>query len=139
MIIGTGTDMVEIARIENTLMRFGPAFCDRCFTEAEQDSARKRRSGGTEAARYAKLFAAKEATVKALGTGFGAEAGWHDIAVSRNDQGRPQITLSGAALETLKAQLPPQTDAVIHLSLSDEKHYALAFVVIEGQPVQKAA
>ncbi len=126
MIIGIGTDITDISRIEKLL---DDKFIARCFTQGEQDYAEKKRPGGGHIAVYARRFAAKEACAKALGCGIGEKAGLKDIEVITDEAGCPRLVLHGAALKTLQTK---SDKASIHLSLSDEPPYALAFVVIEA-------
>src|SRR5574337_1747523 len=132
MIVGVGSDLCDIRRIEVTLDRFGDRFVKRCFTEVE-----RRRSDGRagRAASYAKRFAAKEACAKALGTGFKRGVFWRDMGVVNLPSGQPTMKLTGGAAERLKAILPPEAEACIHLSLTDEPPLAQAFVVIEARPI----
>jgi holo-[acyl-carrier protein] synthase len=130
LIIGIGSDLCEIARIEKTLARYGERFISRCFTEIEQRRS-DRRAG--RAASYAKRFAAKEACAKALGTGLKAGVFWRDMGVVNLPSGQPTMRLTGGAAERLKAILPPGTVAVIHLTITDEPPLAQAFVVIEAR------
>lgn len=134
MILGIGSDIVDIRRIEKLMMRFEARFIARCFTAAEQKAAEKRRPGGAHTATYAKRFAAKEALVKALGTGFSGGIVMKDIGVMNAPGGAPSIKLSGGALERLKAITPKNHEAVIHVSLSDEPPLAKADVIIEARP-----
>ena len=126
MILGIGTDITDIRRIEKFL---DDRFIKRCFTEAEQQYCESKRPGGTHINAYARRFAAKEATAKALGCGIGAKAALLEIEVTNDKNGKPNLTLHGAALKTLQALGKSPTT---HLSLSDEPPMALAFVVIEG-------
>ena len=130
MIVGVGADLCDIRRIEKTLERFGRRFVERCFTATEQ-----RRSEGRagRAASYAKRFAAKEACAKALGTGFHRGVFWRDMGVVNLPSGQPTMRLTGGAAARLKAILPPGTEPVIHLTLTDEAPLAQAFVVIEAR------
>ncbi len=134
MIIGIGSDIVDIRRIEDILNRHGKRFEKRCFTQDEQELAKKRRSSGLNAyhSTYAKRFAAKEACVKALGTGFIDDIKYKDINVIHDKSGQPFIELRGAALRKLNSLIPQNMNPHIHLSLSDELPYAQAFVVIEA-------
>lgn len=134
MIVGTGTDIVDTRRIEAALARFGERFISRCFTEDEIARAERRRPGGTHIATYAKRFAAKEALAKALGTGIAKGVRMKDIGVINDENGKPDIILSGVAAERLNALLPAGHRAVIHLSLSDEPPIAKATVMIEALP-----
>ena len=131
MILGIGSDLCDIRRIEQTLERFGERFTHRLFTEAER--GRAERTAG-RAASYAKRFAAKEACAKALGTGFCHGVFWHDLGVVNGDDGRPSMELTGGALERLNALAPPGMIAQINLTLTDEYPLAQAFVVISALP-----
>ena len=130
MIVGVGSDICDIRRIERTLERHGQRFIDRCFTETE-----RRRSDGRagRAASYAKRFAAKEACAKALGTGLKRGMFWRDMGVVNLPSGQPTMRLTGGAAARLQAILPPGTEAVIHVTLTDEHPLAQAFVVIEAR------
>ncbi len=132
MIIGIGSDIVDIRRIEKILRRFGGRFEKRYFTKVEQGLAQSRIKSGLYYNTYAKRFAAKEACVKALGTGFIDNIAMKDIGVEQDDRGLPYIVLSGAALNRLCALVPDNMQPAMHLSLSDEPPYAQAFVVIEA-------
>lgn len=134
MIIGTGTDIVDTRRIEAALARFGTRFINRCFTEDEIARAERRRPGGTHIATYAKRFAAKEALAKALGTGIAKGVRMKDIGVINDDNGKPDVVLTGVAADRLAAMVPTGHKAVIHLSLSDEPPIAKASVMIEALP-----
>ena len=129
MIIGIGSDLTDISRIEKTLERFGERFVQRIFTPAEQAKAAKR---SAKAPTYAKRFAAKEACAKALGTGMNMGVYWRDMGVTNLPSGQPTLTLTGGALERLRTITPPGKVAHIHLSLTDDHPYAQAFVVIEA-------
>ena len=137
MILGIGSDLTDIRRIESTLARFGERFITRTFTDVERDrSERKGGASGGRAASYAKRFAAKEACAKALGTGVPRRGvHWRDMGVINLRSGQPTMALTGGAAERLAALTPPGTRVVIHLSLTDDHPYAQAFVVIEALPV----
>lgn len=132
MIIGTGSDVVDIRRVEKVMKRFEKRFIERCFTKIEQEKAERRRPGGTHIATYAKRFAAKEACSKALGTGFNQGVFMKDIGVVNDSSGRPTLHLTGGAKAWLDAMTPPGKKAVIHLTLTDEVPLATAFVIIEA-------
>ncbi len=132
MIIGTGSDLLDITRMEKTLARFGDRFIQRCFTDVERVKAESRRGGGTHVATYAKRFAAKEACSKALGTGFSHGVFMKDIGVVNDAAGKPTLELTGGARKRLEALTPPGKTAVIHLTLTDEPPIAKAFVIIEA-------
>jgi holo-[acyl-carrier protein] synthase len=132
MIIGMGSDLIDITRIEKTLERHGQRFIERCFTPVEIAKAERRRGAGTHIATYAKRFAAKEACSKALGTGFAAGVYFRDIGVINDPAGRPTIELTGGALLRLQSMLPPGMKPLIHLTLTDEPPLAQAHVIIEA-------
>jgi holo-[acyl-carrier protein] synthase len=129
MIVGIGSDLADIRRIQGVLERFGPRFVARVFTEVER--ARSERKGD-RAASYAKRFAAKEACSKALGTGIRGGVFWRDMGVVNAPSGQPTMRLTGGAAERLKALIPEGMTAAIHLSLTDDHPYAQAFVIIEA-------
>ena len=132
MIIGIGSDIVDIRRIEESINRFGDRFLTRIFTDAER--ARAERKLG-RIATYAKRFAAKEACSKALGTGMNKGVNWQGMGVVNLPGGRPTMELSGGALKRLEALTPPGHKAVIHLTITDEEPYAQAYVIIEAVPI----
>ena len=132
MIIGIGSDLCDIRRIEKSLTRFGERFIQRVFTPVEQAKARRRPE---LAPTLAKRFAAKEACSKALGTGFSRGVFLRDIGVVNLRSGQPTLALSGGALEQLNRMLPEGHAAVIHLTMTDEYPLAQAFVMIEARPV----
>jgi holo-[acyl-carrier protein] synthase len=134
MIIGIGSDILDIRRIERTIERHGDRFLERIFTMAERAKAEKR-TERIRAATYAKRFAAKEAASKALGTGFRAGVFWRDLGVVNLPSGQPTLRLTGGAAERLKAITPAGHGAVIALTLTDEFHYAQAMVVITAVPL----
>lgn len=129
MIIGIGNDIVRIERIEKILTTHKQRFMNRCFTKHEQEKASKSKN---PAATLAKRFAAKEALAKALGTGFINNIYLKNISVIENENGKPQIILSGGAEQMLKTIIPANHKPVIHLSLSDDPPVAQAFVIIEA-------
>jgi holo-[acyl-carrier protein] synthase len=131
LIVGVGSDLCDIARIERTLERYGERFIDRCFTETEQRRSDRR---AARAASYAKRFAAKEACAKALGTGLRRGVFWRDMGVVNLPSGQPTMKLTGGAAERLEALLPVGTKPFIHLTITDERGLAQAFVVIEARP-----
>ncbi len=128
MIIGIGTDIVQIRRIQVTIDRFGTKFLNRIFTPAERERG-ETLSGTTRYGYYAKRYAAKEAVSKALGTGIGRLAGWQEIEILNDATGAPTLHLSGLTAETL-VQKAAGNETRTHLSLSDDL-FAAAFVVIE--------
>ena len=125
MILGIGVDLVEVARIEQSIARHGEAFLHRVFTADEIAYCAKMKS---PAPHYAARFAAKEAVSKAFGTGIGAQLGWRDIEVRRDESGKPSIVLHGGGADFAKAR----GARTIHLSLSHTAACAVAQVVIEG-------
>ncbi|MEP1519997.1 holo-ACP synthase [Ascidiaceihabitans sp.] len=132
MILGIGTDLANIDRIQGVLDRHGDRFRNRVFTDTEQAKAGRRRDvAGT----YAKRWAAKEACSKALGTGLRMGIAWKDMAVSNLDTGQPVMAVSGRAAERLKDMTPAGHEAIIHVTLTDDHPWAQAFVVIEARPV----
>ena len=131
MIIGIGSDLSDIRRVQATLERFGERFTNRVFTETERNRSERK---ADRAASYAKRFAAKEACAKALGTGMRAGVFWRDMGVVNMRSGQPTLALTGGAAERLARMTPPGHRAAIHLSLTDDHPYALAFVVIEALP-----
>jgi len=135
VIVGIGSDLCDIRRIEKTLARFGKRFIARCFTETEQRRS-ERRAG--RAASYAKRFAAKEACAKALGTGLRRGVFWRDMGVVNLPSGQPTMRLTGGAAERLRTILPPETEPFIHLTLTDEHAFAAAFVVIEARATRRS-
>ena len=134
MILGIGSDLCRIDRIEKTLSRFGSRFEARCFTAREQ--ARANRRPAKRADTYAKRFAAKEACSKALGTGMRLGVAWRDMEVINLPTGRPTLSLTGGALKRLQELTPPGFAADIHLSLTDDHPLAMAFVVIGLRPLE---
>lgn len=134
MIIGLGSDLIDIRRIETTLNRFGRRFTDRVFTEVEQRKSERR---AQRAATYAKRFAAKEACAKALGTGLTAGVFWRDIGVVNLPTGQPTIQLTGGAARRLRQITPPGMTARIALSLTDDFPLAQAIVIISAEPETK--
>jgi holo-[acyl-carrier protein] synthase len=137
MIVGIGSDLCRIDRIEQTLARFGERFEARCFTDVER--ARANRRPAMKADTYAKRFAAKEACSKALGTGIRRGVAWRDMGVINMASGRPTMLLTGGALERLQELTPDGFEADIHLSLTDDHPYAMAFVVIGMKPLAPVA
>jgi holo-[acyl-carrier protein] synthase len=137
MILGIGSDLVDIRRIEQTLERFGDRFIQRLFTEAEQARCERRAGPGpspVRAANYAKRFAAKEACAKALGTGFQAGVFWRDLGVVNLASGQPTLELTGGARERLNALTPAGMIARVHLTLTDDFPLAQAFVILSAEP-----
>lgn len=135
MILGTGSDLVDIRRVEKVMARHEARFIERCFTPAERERAERRRAAGAHIAAYAKRFAAKEAASKALGTGFGQGVRMKDIGVVNAPSGAPSLQLTGGALRRLESLTPPGHRALIHLTLTDEPPLAMAHVLIEARPI----
>lgn len=133
MIIGIGSDLIDIRRIEKTLARFGDRFTQRVFTEIERTKADRR---ATRAETYAKRFAAKEACSKALGSGIRMGVAWREMGVVNLPSGQPTLALSGGALERLEALTPAGHNAHIHLTMTDDRPMAQAFVIIEAIPAR---
>ena len=131
MIIGIGTDLCDIRRIEKTLKRFGSRFVERLYDKSEQAKAERRLS---PAASYAQGFAAKEAFAKALGTGFKKGVFWRDLVVANHPSGQPYMILSGGAKARLESLVPPGMEARIDVTQSDEYPMAQAVVVISAVP-----
>ena len=131
MILGLGSDLSDIRRIQESLDRFGDRFKQRVFTELERTRSDRKADA---AASYAKRFAAKEACAKALGPGMRRGVFWRDMGVVNMRSGQPTMQLAGGALARLQEMTPPGMKAVIHLSLTDDHPYAQAFVIIEALP-----
>lgn len=131
MIIGLGSDLIDIRRITRTLERYGTRFTLRVFTEVERTKSDRRRE---RAASYAKRFAAKEACAKALGTGLARGVFWRDMGVVNQPGGKPTMELTGGAAERLKTMVPEGHRAHIHLTITDDFPLAQAFVIIEAVP-----
>ncbi|RUM96390.1 holo-ACP synthase [Pseudaminobacter arsenicus] len=133
MIIGIGSDLIDIRRIEKSLERYGERFVQRIYTEVEQAKSDRRRE---RAASYAKRFAAKEACAKALGTGMSHGVFWRDMGVVNLPGGKPTMKLTGGAATRLQQMLPKGHRAMIHLTITDDFPLAQAFVIIEALPVE---
>jgi holo-[acyl-carrier protein] synthase len=134
MILGIGSDLCDIRRIEQVLERHGERFLARVFTAAERARSERR---AASAASYARRFAAKEACAKALGTGLARGVFFRDMGVVNLPSGAPTLALTGGARERLAAITPPGHEAVIHVSLTDDPPMAQAFVVIEARPLSQ--
>ena len=133
MILGIGSDIIDVRRIEQTIARHGDRFLDRIFTEVERAKA-ERRTNRIDT--YAKRFAAKEACAKALGTGLRAGVFWRDMGVVNLPSGRPTMLLTGGALARLSAITPSGYEARIDVTITDEYPTAQAFVVISAEPAK---
>lgn len=133
MIIGVGSDILDIRRVEKVMRRYEQRFIARCFTTEERAKAERRRGAGTHIATYAKRFAAKEACSKALGTGFNQGVFMKDIGVVNAQSGQPTLVLTGGARKRLDSMTPPGKTAVVHLTLTDEPPLVSAQVIIEAR------
>ncbi|WP_336276292.1 holo-ACP synthase [Bartonella sp. CB178] len=131
MIVGLGSDLIDIRRIEKVLIRHGDRFVQRVFTDMEQKKSERVQK---KSPFYAKRFAAKEACAKALGTGIAYGVSWKDMGVINLPSGKPVMKLEDRAQMYLEKLLLPNYDAVVHLSLTDDFPWAQAFVVIEALP-----
>ncbi|MBZ6076905.1 holo-ACP synthase [Microvirga puerhi] len=133
MIVGIGSDLCDIRRIERSLQRFGDRFTHRIFTEGERARSDRR---AARAPSYARRFAAKEACAKALGTGLSHGVFWRDMEVVNLRSGKPTLRLTGGALARLQTMIPEGHEAVLHVSLTDDPPLAQAFVIIEAVPIK---
>ncbi len=133
MIIGIGSDLCDIRRIERSIKRFGDRFTHRIFTEGERARSDRR---AARAPSYARRFAAKEACAKALGTGLSHGVFWRDMEIVNLSSGQPTLRLTGGALDRLRSLTPPGHEAVLHVSLTDDPPLAQAFVIIEARPIK---
>ena len=136
MILGVGSDLIDIRRIEKTIERYGERFLDRIFTETERRRCDRRVS---PAASYARRFAAKEAAAKALGTGFRQGVFWRDLGVVNLPSGQPGMRFTGGALARLEAITPPGMVAQVSITLTDEPPLAQAVVIITAEPAAGVA
>ena len=136
MILGIGSDLIDIRRIEKTIERFGDRFLERIFTPVERARSDRRFN---RAESYAKRYAAKEACAKALGTGFRRGVYWRDLGVVNLPTGRPTLVLTGGALQQLERLTPAGMIARIDLTITDEPPMAQAFVIITALPAVPAA
>ena len=137
MIIGMGSDLCNIERIQKSLDRWGDKFINRIFTDVERAKAARRPF--TQSGTYAKRFAAKEAFSKAVGTGFKRGVFMKDIGVVNAPSGAPTLALDGGAKAALDALVPDGYEARIHLTLTDDHPWAQAFVIIEALPTRESA
>jgi holo-[acyl-carrier protein] synthase len=135
MILGIGSDLIDIRRIEETLERFPERFVNRIFTETERWKSERR---ANRAASYAKRFAAKEACSKALGTGFRRGVFWRDLGVVNLKSGKPTMALTGGAKEQLDTLVPDGMAAQIDLTITDDFPLAQAVVIISAVPREMA-
>ena len=129
MILGIGSDIIDIRRIEKTIEKHGQRFIDRIYTEVEKRKSEKR---AQRIPSYAKRFAAKEACSKALGTGLSNGVYWRDMGVVNLPSGKPTMTLTNGAAAQLARMVPVGKAAVVHLTMTDEYPYAQAYVIIEA-------
>ena len=136
MIIGIGSDLIDIRRIEKSLERHGQRFVQRIYTEVEPAKSEKR---AARAASYAKRFAAKEACAKALGTGMSWGVYWRDLGVVNLPSGKPTMKLTNGAARVLERLVPAGMKPHIHLTITDDGGMAQAFVIIEALPVDQPA
>jgi holo-[acyl-carrier protein] synthase len=136
MILGVGSDLIDIRRIEAAIARFGDRFIDRIFTEAERRRCERRANPGPS---YARRFAAKEAAAKALGTGFRSGVFWRDLGVVNMPSGQPGMRLTGGALRRLEAITPRGMTARLDVTLTDEPPLAQAVVIITAWPAAAAS
>ena len=135
MIIGLGEDLVEIARIESLIKKNQDRFLQKCFTPEEITKAEMHHTDDRKISYFAKRFAAKEACLKALGTGMREGLGWQDMHIGNDDLGRPVLSVSGGVAEKLNAILPPHMRPHIHVTLADEAGLAKATVILEALPL----
>ncbi|WP_294644371.1 holo-ACP synthase [uncultured Aureimonas sp.] len=131
MIVGIGSDLIDIRRIEKTLERHGERFTTRVYTPVERAKSDRR---AQRAASYAKRFAAKEACAKALGTGLSQGVFWRDMGVVNLPGGKPTMALTNGAAERLRSLMPAGHRPVIHVTITDDFPLAQAFVIIEALP-----
>ncbi|MFO1189679.1 MAG: holo-ACP synthase [Alphaproteobacteria bacterium] len=135
MILGIGSDLIDIRRVERTLARFGDRFIERVYTPVERERMKRRVN---PAATLAKRFAAKEACAKALGTGLRRGVFWRDMGVVNLRGGKPTLELTGGALRRLKDMTPPGMEAWIDLTMTDDHPLAQAVVIISAVPAGTA-
>ncbi len=131
MIIGLGSDLIDIRRVEKTLEKYGDRFVQRVFTPIEQKKSDRRRM---RAASYAKRFAAKEAMSKALGTGISRGVFWRDMGVVNLPGGKPTMRLTNGAEKRIRELMPNDHEPLVHLTITDDGPLAQAFVIIEAVP-----
>ncbi|MDR3528382.1 MAG: holo-ACP synthase [Rhizomicrobium sp.] len=131
MILGIGSDLIDIRRVEESIARFGERFLSRIFTDLERAKSEGRKA---KAASYAKRFAAKEACSKALGTGLNRGVYWRDMGVENLPGGKPTMRLTNGALQRLEEMTPPGMIAQIDLTITDDFPLAQAFVIISANP-----
>jgi holo-[acyl-carrier protein] synthase len=135
LILGIGSDLIDIRRIEKTIARFGDRFIQRIYTDVEQAKAERRKGAGQAyLATYAKRYAAKEAASKALGTGFRQGVYWRDLGVVNLPSGKPTVQMTGGAAARLAAMTPAGMEAQVDLTITDEYPIAEAMVIITAVP-----
>jgi holo-[acyl-carrier protein] synthase len=136
MIVGLGSDLIQIHRIQQTLDKYGERFTNRVYTEIERKKSDRR---AQRAASYAKRFAAKEAMSKALGTGISWGVYWRDMGVVNLPSGKPTMQLTNGAARALARLVPAGHEPHIHLTITDDAGLAQAFVIIEALPIDRAS
>jgi len=136
MIIGIGADCCAVQRVEGAIKRQGNRFLARVFTDTERAAATSRPE---PAVYFARRFAAKEACVKALGSGISGRIGWRDVEVLNGPAGQPILRLSGGALRRLARMTPKGHEAALHVSLADDPPMVLAFVLFDARPKVQSA
>jgi holo-[acyl-carrier protein] synthase len=136
MILGIGSDLIDIRRVEESIAKYGERFLNRIFTDIERAKSEKR---ANKAASYAKRFAAKEACSKALGTGLNHGVYWRDMGVVNLPGGKPTMRLTNGALRRLEEMTPQGMTAQIDLTITDDFPLAQAFVIISAEPKTAAA
>lgn len=132
MIIGLGEDLVDIQRIARLVTDKGDRFLTKCFTDAEITAAASHKEEARRISYYAKRYAAKEACLKALGTGMRSGLSWHDMEVGNDTLGRPVLSVGGGVAERLKSLTPEGKKALVHITLADEAGLAKATVILEA-------
>jgi holo-[acyl-carrier protein] synthase len=132
MILGIGSDIITVDRIETVISNHGDRFINRIFSGEEIQKAQSRAGTGQDIATYAKRFAAKEACAKALGTGFTQGVYFKDMILTNDEHGKPTMSLTGGALKRLQAMTPSGLNAYIHVSITDDQNLTQAFVIIEA-------
>jgi holo-[acyl-carrier protein] synthase len=132
MIIGLGEDLVDVARIEKIIADKGDAFLQKCFTPSEIEKASQHPSDARKVAYFAKRYAAKEACLKALGTGMREGLSWQDMEIDNDNLGRPILKVSGGVKNKIEDISPAHKEVFLHVTLSDEAGLAKATVIIES-------
>lgn len=132
MIIGLGEDLVEIVRIQKLIETKGARFLEKCFTDDEILNAGNHQTDERRIAYFAKRFAAKEACLKALGTGMRKGLAWHDMTIGNDELGRPVLNVKGGVANKLKALTHNGQTSRVHITLSDEAGLAKATVILES-------